>query len=130
MLYILLIYRMGNIKKVRTHECHAPEESTEEMDVENPNEIDYTLTNNQDIVINVIVIKQVNIGNDPRLIVIKIKVDVEVEIKPVVIKKLRIGPKKIEFQLELRTWFETQQELNEIDTMGENITCMVYQNAS
>ena len=34
---------------------------------------------------------------------------------------LRIGSKKIEFQLELRNRFETLRELDDIDTMRETI---------
>ena len=37
----------------------------------------------------------------------------------------RIGSKKIEFQLQLRNPFETQQELDDIDTMSETITYMI-----
>ena len=74
---------MGNIKKVQNHEYHVPEESTEEMDVEieNPNgvakaEIDYILTNRPDIVTDVTVINQVDIGNDHIMVYINIKLDV------------------------------------------------------
>ena len=42
----------------------------------------------------------------------------------------RIGPKKIEFQLELRNRFETLQELDDIDTMSETITDIIQQSAS
>ena len=42
----------------------------------------------------------------------------------------QIGPKKIEFQLELRNRFETLQELYDIDTMCETITDMIQQSAS
>ena len=59
--------RMGNIKKVQYHEYHVPEESREEMDVENGvtnTEIDYR----PDIVTDVTVINQINTESDHRLI--------------------------------------------------------------
>ena len=50
----------------------------------NPNgvtntEIDYTLTNRSDIVTDVTVTNQVNIGSDHKLVMSNIKLDVEVE---------------------------------------------------
>ena len=61
--------RMGNFKKGQTYEYHVPEESREDMNVKSPNgvtknEIDYILTTRPDIVTDVIVINQVNIGSD------------------------------------------------------------------
>ena len=95
-------------------------------------EIKYILTNNPDIVTDVTVINQVNIGSDPRLDMRNIKLDVEVERKKCVTKRpprldaTRIGSKKIEFQLELRNRFETLQELDDIDTTSETITDMIH----
>ena len=112
------------------------------MDVENPNgvtktEIDYILTNRPDIVTDVTVINQGNIGSDHILIVSNIKLVVEMEKKTLMTKKpprvdaTRIGSKKIEFQLRvLKNRFETLQELDVIDTMSETITYMIQQSAS
>ena len=74
-------------------------------------EIDYILTRRQDIVIDVTVIKQVNIGSDHRLVMSNIKLDVEVDRNEFITNRppradaTRIGSKKIEFKLELRKRF-------------------------
>ena len=73
-------------------------------------EIDYILTNKTDIVTDVTVINQVNIGSDHRMAMRNIKLVVGVERKTV--------------RLELRNRFETLQELDDIDTMCETITDM------
>ena len=107
----------------------------------NPNDvtktkIDYILTNRPDIVTDVTVINQVNIGSDHRLDMSNIKLDVAVERTTMMTKRpprvyaIRIGPKKIKFQLELRNRFETLQELNDIGTMSEPNVDMVLQSAS
>ena len=49
-------------------------------------EIDYILTNRPDIVTDVTVINQVNIGSDHRLVMSNIKPDVDVERKALMIK--------------------------------------------
>ena len=89
-------------------------------------EIDNILTNRPYIDIDVIVINQVNIGSDHRLVMCNIKLDVEVERKTLMrlprVDATRIGSKKIEFQLDLRNRFETIQGLDDIDTMRETIT--------
>ena len=75
---------MGKIKKIQNHEYHVPEKSRENMDMENcvtKTEIDYILTNRPDIVTDVIVIKQVNVGSDHRLVKSNIKLDVWMERK-------------------------------------------------
>ena len=85
------------------------------MDVENPNgvaktEIDYILTNRPDIVTDVTVINQVNIGSGHRLVMSHMKLDVEVKRKTVMTPRVdatRKGSKQIEIQLELRKRFET-----------------------
>ena len=75
-------------------------------------EIDNILTNRPDIVTDVTVINQVNIGSDHRLVLSNIKPDADVERKPLLIKRppridaTRIGSKMIEFQVELRNRFE------------------------
>ena len=62
-----------------------------------------------------------------------IKLDVEVERKTIDdqddtrIDAAQIESKKIEFQLELRDRFETQKELDDIDTMSKTITDMIQQ---
>ena len=68
----------------KNHEYHVPGESREEMDVENANgvtktELDYILTNRPDIVTDVTVINQINIGTEHRIVMSNTKLDVEVE---------------------------------------------------
>ena len=66
-------------------------------------EIDYILTNRPDIVTDVTVINQVNIGSDHRLVMSNIKLDLGVERKQLMTKRpqrvdaAQIGSKKIEF---------------------------------
>ena len=106
----------------------------------NPNcvtktEID-TLAYRPDIVTDVTVNNQVNIGSDHRMVMRNIKLYVEVERnqlmpkKPSRIDTTQIGSQKIEFQLELRNRLETRQELDDIDTMRENITGLIQQSAT
>ena len=45
--------------------------------------------------------------------------------RPPRVDATRIGSKKIELQLELRSRFETLRELDDIDTMSETITDMI-----
>ena len=65
-------------------------------------ETDYILTNRPDIVTEVTVINQVNIGSDHRLVMSNIKLDVEVERQTLMTKgpatadATQIGSKKIE----------------------------------
>ena len=110
------------------------------MDEGKPNcvtttEIDYILTNRPDIVTDVQIINQVNIGSDHRLVMSNNKLDVELERKTIDGQEatknrcLIIGSKKIEFQLELRNRFETLQELDDIDTMSDTITDIIQQSA-
>ena len=99
-------------------------------------DIGYLLTNKPDIVTDVTVINQVNIGSDHKLVMSNIKLDIEAERKTLMTKKLprvdatRIGSKKIEFQLELINRFETLHELDDIDTMSKSIRDMIQQRAS
>ena len=78
---------MGNIKKIQNHVYHFKEENREEMDVENPkrcNEDRNCLHPNKqarDIITDVTVINQVNIGSDHRMFMSNIKLDVDVERK-------------------------------------------------
>ena len=89
-------------------------------------EIDYILKNRLDIVTDITVINQVNIGSDHRMVMSIIKLDVEVERKQIMTKMqprvyaTQIQSKKIEFQLELRNRLETLQDLDDIDTMSKN----------
>ena len=82
-------------------------------------EIDYVLTNRSDIVTDVTVINQVNIGINHRLAMSNIKLVAEVERKtlmtkrPPIVDATRIGSKKIEFQLELRNRLESLQKLEQ-----------------
>ena len=65
-------------------------------------EIDYILTNRCDVITDVTVINQVNIGRDHRMVVGNIKLDVEVERKNVMSKKPpnRINEDRIPTQIE------------------------------
>ena len=60
-----------------------------------------------------------------------IKLDIEVERKQIMTKRqprvdaTRIGPREMEFQLELLNRFEALQELHDINTMTETITDMI-----
>ena len=79
-------------------------------------EIDYILTNRPDIVTDVTVINQVNIGSDI-MIMSNIKLDVEVERENIMTKRAQrvdttqMGSKKFEFQFDLRNRFETLQDV-------------------
>ena len=78
--------------------CRGPNGVTE-------TDIDNIPTNRTDIPTDVAVINKVNSGSDHRLVMRSIKLDVEVERKPFMTKRLpevdatRIGSKKIEFKL-------------------------------
>ena len=71
-------------------------------------EMNYVLTNRPDIITDVTVINQVNIGSDHRMVMSNIKLDIEVERETLMTKRLprvhaaQIGSKNIEFQIELR----------------------------
>ena len=97
-------------------------------------EIHYILTNRPDIITDVTVINQVNIGSHHRTFMSNIKLDVEVEMKQIMIKRpprvdtTQIGSNNLEFQLQLRNRLETLQELD--DTMSEITTDMIQQSAS
>ena len=99
-------------------------------------DIDYILTYRPDIVTEITFINKANIGSNHRPVMSNTKLDIEVHMKTLVTKQTqrvdatRIGPKKIEFQLEPRNRFETLQELDDIDTMSETITYMIQQSAS
>jgi len=95
-------------------------------------EIDYTQTNRPDIVTDVTVIIQVNIGSDHWLVTNNIKLDVEMERKKYDqeatksrchisrIKEDRI-PTRIENPI---------RELDDIDTMSETITDLIQQSST
>ena len=72
-------------------------------------------------------------GNDHRMVMSNIKLDVDVERKKKMTKRPVIAAqkvsKKIEFQLLLRNRFETLQELDDTDTMSDIITDMFQQSA-
>ena len=99
-------------------------------------EIDYILTNRPDIVTDVAVIKQVNIGSDHRMGMSSIKLNAEVERKKLTTKRpprvddTQIGLTKIEFQLELRNRIDILQELDVRTTMSETTTDRIQQSAS
>ena len=82
-------------------------------------DIDYFLTNRPDIVTDVTVINQVNIGTNNKMIMSNNKPVIEVEMINIMIKRpprvdtTQIGSKNIEFQLELRNRFKTLQELDD-----------------
>ena len=88
------------------------------------------------IYIYITVINKINIGIYHKMVMSNIKLDVEVETKTMMTQRpprvdfIQIRSKKIEFQLELRTRFETLQELDDIDTMSETITYKIQQSAT
>ena len=102
---------------VKIREYHVPEEARGRWAWKSPNGVTKTeidiLTNRPDIVTDV----TVNIGSDHRLVRRNIKLDVEMERKKSMTKRLprgdakRMGSKKIEFQLELRNRCETLRDL-------------------
>ena len=70
------------------------------------------------------------------MVMSNIKLNVGLEMKnpitnrPPSVDATHIGSKKIEFQLELRSRFVTQQELDDIDTTRETIIDLIQQSAS
>ena len=76
--------RMTNIMKVQNYEYHFPDNSSEEMDMKSTNgvtkaEINCSLTKTPDIVTDVTVINQVNIGSDYRMAISNTKLEIYVE---------------------------------------------------
>ena len=112
--------RIGTMKKVKIVNTMFQKKAGRRWTWKIPNgatktKIDYILTNRSDIVTDVTVISQVNIGSDHKLVMSNIKLDVEVERDKLMTKRpprvdaTRIGSKKFEFQLELGNRFETLQ---------------------
>ena len=95
-------------------------------------ELDYILTNRPDIVTDVTVINQVNIGSDDIMVLSNIKLDVEVEKDKMMTKSRchanRIKEDRILTRIENR--FETLQELDDTNTISETITDTIQQSAS
>ena len=101
------------------------------------NEIDYIMTDKPNMITDVRVINHINIGSDHRMLMSNIRLDTKAERKKLLRKKKppkvdtrEIGIKKNEFQLELKNRFTALQELDEIDTLNENITEMIQQTAT
>ena len=75
---------MGNVTTVHNQECHASEESSDDIDVNSPNgvmktETDYSLTNRPDMVTYVTVINPENIGRDHIMATRNTKLDIKVD---------------------------------------------------
>ena len=101
------------------------------------NEIDYIMTDKPNIITDVRVINRINIGSDHRMLMNNIKLDTKAEGKKLLRKKKppkvdtrEIGIKKNEFQLEMENSFTALQELDDIDTLNENITEMIQLTAT
>ena len=93
------------------------------------NEIDYVVTDKPNMITDVRVINRINIGSDHRMLMSNTRLDTKAERKKLLRKKKppkvdtrEIGIKKNEFQLELKKKFTALQELDDIDTLNENIT--------
>ena len=101
------------------------------------NEIDYVMTDKPNMITDVRVINRINIGSDHRMLMSNIRLDTKAERKKLLRKKKppkvdtrEIGIKKNEFQLELKNRFTALQELDDIDTLNENITEIIQQTAT
>ena len=101
------------------------------------NEIDYIMTDKPNMITYVRVINRINIGSDHRMLMSNIRLDTKAERKKLLRKKettkvdtREIGIKKNEFQLELKNRFTALQELDDIDTLNENMTEMFQQTAT
>ena len=106
-------------------------------DGETKNEIYYIMTDKPNMITDVRVINSINIGSDHRMLVSNIRLDTKAERKKLLRKKKlikvhtrEIGIKKKEFQLELKNRFTALQELDDIETLNENITEMIQQTAT
>ena len=100
------------------------------------NEIDYIMTDKPNMITGVRVINRINIGSNHRTLMSNIILDTKAERtkllrkkKPPNVDNREIGIKKNEFQLELKNKFTALQELDDIDTLNENITDMIQQTA-
>ena len=100
------------------------------------NEIDYIMIDKPNMITDVRVINRINIGSDHRMLMSNIRLDTKAERTKLLRKKKppkfdtrEIGIKKNEFQVELKNKFTALQELDEIDTLNENITEMIQQTA-
>ena len=99
------------------------------------NEIDYIMTDKPNMITDVR--NRINIGSDHRMLMSNIRLDTKAERKKLLRKKKppkvdtrEIGIKKNEFQLKLKNRFTALQELDDIDTLNENITEMIQQTAT
>ena len=107
------------------------------QDGKTKNEIDYIMTGKPNMITDVRVIIRINIGSDHRMLMSNIILDMKAERKKLLRKKKppkvdtrEIGIKKNEFQLELKNRFTALQELDDINTLNENITEMIQQTAT
>ena len=98
------------------------------------NEIDYIMIDNPNMITDVRVINRINIGSDHRMLMSNNRLDTKAERKKLLRKKKppkvdtrEIGIKKNEFQLEQKNRFTALQELDDIDTLNENMTEMMQQ---
>ena len=102
------------------------------------NEIDYIMTDKPNMITYVRVMNRINIGSDHIMLMSNIRLDTKAGGQKLLIKKKKprtvdtreIGIKKNEFQLELKNRFTALQEMDDIDTLNENITEMIQQTAT
>ena len=95
------------------------------------------MTDKPNMITYVKVINRINIGSDHKMLMKNIRLDTKAERKKLLRKKKppkvdtrEIRIKKNEFQLELKNRFTALQELDDIDTLNENITEMIQQTAT
>ena len=94
------------------------------------------MTDKPNMIKYVRVINRINIGSDHRMLMSNIILHKKAERtkllrkkKPPNVDNREIGIKKNEFQLEPKNKFTALQELDDIDTLNENITEMIQQTA-
>ena len=94
------------------------------------------MTDKPNMITYVRVISRINIGSDHRMLTSNIRLDTKADRKKLLRKKKptvdarEIGIQKNEFQLELKNRFTALQELDDIDTLNENMTEMIQQTAT
>ena len=95
------------------------------------------MTDKPNMITDVRIIIRINIGSDHRMLMSNIRLDTKAERtkllrkkKPPKVDTREILIKKNEFQLELKNRFTALKELDDIDTINENITEMIQQTAT
>ena len=95
------------------------------------------MTDKPNMITYVRIIIRINIGSDHRMLMSNIRLDTKAERtkllrkkKPPKVDTREMLIKKNEFQLELKNRFTALKELDDIDTINENITEMIQQTAT